>query len=86
MQADAIFSENEGIEDWSFDLIWESAARIGPEGWVAEVAIPFSQLRFPRTSAPQTWGFDVGRSWPRKSPLPRSSRRHGASGPWTMPS
>jgi len=65
VQADAIFSENEGIEDWSFDLIWESASKIGTDGWVAEVAIPFSQLRFPRTSAPQTWGFDVGRSWPR---------------------
>ena len=65
VQADAIFSENEGIEDFSFDLIWESAGRIGPDGWVAEVAIPFSQLRFPRTAGPQTWGFDVGRSWPR---------------------
>jgi len=65
VQADAIFSENEAIEDFSYDLIWESAAKIGPDGWVAEVAIPFSQLRFPRTAGPQTWGFDVGRSWPR---------------------
>jgi hypothetical protein len=65
VQADAIFSENEGIEDWSFDLIWASAAKIGAGGWTAEIAIPFSQLRFPRTAAPQTWGFDVGRSWPR---------------------
>jgi hypothetical protein len=65
VQADAINSENEGVEDWSFDLIWDSAAKIGPDGWVAEVAIPFSQLRFPRSTGPQTWGFDVGRSWPR---------------------
>jgi hypothetical protein len=65
VQADAIFSENEGIEDFSYDLIWESAAKIGPDGWVAEVAIPFSQLRFPREGGPQTWGFDVGRSYPR---------------------
>jgi len=65
VQADAIFSENEGIEDFSYDLIWESMARIGPDGWVAEVAIPFSQLRFPREGGPQTWGFDVGRSYPR---------------------
>jgi hypothetical protein len=65
VQADAIFSENEGIEDWSYDMIWESAARIGADGWVAEVAIPFSQLRFPREGGPQTWGFDVGRSYPR---------------------
>jgi hypothetical protein len=32
---------------------------------VAEVAIPFSQIRFPRQGGPQTWGFDVGRSYPR---------------------
>jgi len=65
VQADAIFSENEGVEDWSFDLIWDSAARITPQGWDVEIAIPFSQLRFPAGSEPQTWGFDVGRSWPR---------------------
>ncbi len=65
VQADAFNSETEGIEDWSFDLIWSSAARITSEGWDVEIAIPFSQLRFPHGSDPQTWGFDVGRSWPR---------------------
>jgi hypothetical protein len=65
VQADAIFSENEGIEDFSFDLIWSSAATIDDGGWSVEAAIPFSQLRFPRGDAPQTWGFDVGRSYPR---------------------
>lgn len=65
VQADAIFSENEGVEDFSYDLIWASAARITADGWVAEAAIPFAMLRFPRTSEPQTWGFDVGRSYPR---------------------
>src|SRR5688500_7039939 len=28
VQADAVFSENEGIEDFSFDMIWASAASI----------------------------------------------------------
>ncbi len=65
VQADAVFSENEGIEDFSFDMIWDSAGRITSEGYVVEIAIPFNQLRFPRTAAPQTWGFDVGRSYPR---------------------
>ncbi|HEX2643020.1 MAG TPA: carbohydrate binding family 9 domain-containing protein, partial [Thermoanaerobaculia bacterium] len=65
VQADAIFSENEGIEDFSFDMIWASAGRITAEGYVVEVAIPLNQIRFPRTSEPQTWGFDVGRSYPR---------------------
>ena len=65
VQADAIFSENEGVEDFSYDLIWASAAHITNDGWIAEAAIPFAMLRFPRTSEPQTWGFDVGRSYPR---------------------
>ncbi len=65
VQADALNSENEGIEDWSYDFLWSSAGRITADGYVVEVAIPFSQLRFPAGSEPQTWGFDVGRSYPR---------------------
>lgn len=65
VQADAVFGENEGIEDFSFDMIWDAAARITPEGYVVEIAIPLAQLRFPRTQAPQTWRIDVGRSYPR---------------------
>lgn len=65
VQADAVFSQNEGIEDWSFDMIWSSAGRIGEEGYVIEIAIPLNQIRFPRTAGAQTWGFDVGRSYPR---------------------
>lgn len=65
VQADALFSQNEGIEDFSFDMIWASAARITADGYVVEMAIPLSQIRFPRTAGPQTWGFDIGRSYPR---------------------
>lgn len=64
VQAEAIFSED-GIEDFSFDLIWDSAGKINDRGYVIEIAIPFDQLRFPRTEGAQTWGFDVGRSYPR---------------------
>jgi hypothetical protein len=42
------------------------------------MAIPFSSLRFPRASGPQTWGIDAARIWPRDEkrrfglvPLPR---------------
>jgi uncharacterized protein DUF5916/cellulose/xylan binding protein with CBM9 domain len=65
VQADAVFSQNEGIEDWSFDMIWASAGRITEEGYVVEIAVPMNQIRFPRTGGSQTWGFDVGRSRPR---------------------
>ena len=65
VQADANFSESEGYEDFSWDAIWESAGKITEWGYAVEVAIPFNQLRFPRTSDVQTWGFSAERSYPR---------------------
>lgn len=65
VQADAIFSDLEGIEDWSWDLIWDSRGRITTEGYEVEVAIPFNQIRFPRTTDIQTWGIEFFRSYPR---------------------
>ena len=65
VQADAIFSENEGVEDFSYDMIWASAGRITPDGYVVEIAIPLNQIRFPRSAGAQTWGFYVGRAYPR---------------------
>jgi Domain of unknown function (DUF5916)/Carbohydrate family 9 binding domain-like len=65
VQADAIFSELDGIEDWAWDAIWKSAGQVTSDGYVVEVAIPFNQLRFPRSEGALTWGFDVFRSYPR---------------------
>jgi hypothetical protein len=65
VQADANFSESEGYEDFSWDAIWNAAARITDWGWAVEVAIPLSQLRFHSSAGPQTWGFSAERSWPR---------------------
>ena len=67
VQADANFSESEGYEDFSWDAIWNAAAKITDWGWAAEVAIPLGQLRFRRSDGPQTWGFEAERSWPRDS-------------------
>ncbi len=61
VQADAIFSQIEFVEDFSWDIIWASAGRITNEGFVIEVAVPVNQLRFPRTDGPQTWGVELGR-------------------------
>lgn len=66
VQMDAIFSENEGFEDFSWDAIWDSSGRITEEGYQVEVAIPFKSLRFPRSAEPQTWGFMAFRSQPRE--------------------
>ena len=65
VQADANFSELEGYEDFSWDAIWNSAGMITEWGYAIEVAIPFHQLRFPRTAGVQTWGFSAERSYPR---------------------
>jgi hypothetical protein len=65
VQADANFSESEGYEDFSWDAIWDAAGKITDWGYAIEVAVPFNQLRFPRTSDVQTWGFSAGRSYPR---------------------
>lgn len=65
IQADAIFGELEGIEDLSWDIIWNSAGKITADGYSVEIAIPFNQIRFPNISGPQTWGFEAFRSYPR---------------------
>ncbi|MCF8381747.1 MAG: carbohydrate binding family 9 domain-containing protein [Bacteroidales bacterium] len=65
VQADAIFSEMDGIEDFSWDAIWESKGSINESGWVAEISIPFNQLRFPKKEEAQTWGIIAERSYPR---------------------
>lgn len=65
VQVDGIFSELDGIEDFSWDIIWSSEGRITEEGYVVEVALPFNQLRFPSSDEPQTWGVVAFRSWPR---------------------
>ena len=66
VQADAVFSEQDGYEDFSWDAIWSSAGRITADGFEVELAIPFHQLRFKRAPGRQTWGFSAERSWPRQ--------------------
>jgi len=76
VQADANFSEMEGYEDFSWDAIWDSAGKITDWGYAIEMAIPFNQLRFPRTAEKQTWGFSAERSWPRSVRHRMTSHRH----------
>jgi Domain of unknown function (DUF5916)/Carbohydrate family 9 binding domain-like len=72
VQMDMFNDDVGGNEDESWDAIWDSAGRIGAEGYVVEIAIPWSSLRFPRTEGEQTWGFDALRFYPR-------SQRHRIS-------
>jgi len=51
---------NDGWGDHSWDGIWESAARVDDKGWVCEIKIPLSQLRF-AARPDQSWGINVSR-------------------------
>ncbi len=62
---DLLFSSARG-EDITYDMIFETAARITEFGWVVEMAIPYTRLRFPGTEQ-QTWRVDFWRNRPRES-------------------
>ena len=51
-------------EDYSPDYFWDSAAQITAEGWVLEMRVPFSSLRY-KKSDPQTWNIMLYRNHPR---------------------
>jgi hypothetical protein len=79
IQADAVFNDANGNEDFSPDFYYDTAARITDEGWQAEVRIPLSSLRYPRAD-PQKWGIIIWRNYPRdfryaifSSPQPRGA-------------
>ena len=66
-------------EDNSPDFYWDSAARIGPDGWRLEIRVPLSTLRYDKAD-PRTWGILLYRNRPRdfryqmfSSRLPRDS-------------
>ena len=53
---------NDGLRgmDSGWDPVWEVATRVDSLGWVAEMRIPFSQLRFPDGER-QLWGINFRR-------------------------
>ena len=53
-------------EDPSWDPNWWVKTSFNSEGWIAEMKIPFSQVRFEKNSG-DVWGFDVGRVLYRKN-------------------
>jgi hypothetical protein len=53
-------------EDDSWDAIWDSAGKIGGDGYIVEIEIPLNQLRFPKVDGMQTWGVDLLRFYPRE--------------------
>ncbi len=68
-QIDTILYNDIG-EDPSWDGVWESAVRIVPDGWIAEVRVPFSQLRFPDKPV-HVWGLNITRHTTRNNETAR---------------
>jgi len=58
VQADAKISPTSYDNSW--DAVWKSAVKINNKGWVLEIAIPFSQLRFPDDN--KQWSINMARS------------------------
>ena len=66
----------------SWDAVWRSAVRHGPEGWTVEMRIPYTMLRFSDASV-QRWGINFRRIIPRLGEIddwvliPRADRSSG---------
>jgi hypothetical protein len=63
---DQMFTNDSGNGDSSWDPNWWVKTSINKEGWVAEMKIPFSQVRFDKNSG-EVWGLDVARILYRKN-------------------
>lgn len=48
-------------EDPSWDAVWRSEVTINSDGWIAEIEIPYSALRFPKKPV-QLWGINMARN------------------------
>ncbi len=78
-QADAVYNDNSGNEDFSPDFFYDTASQITADGWTAEMRIPLSSLRYPKKDE-NRWGILVWRNYPRdqryafhSSPIDRGS-------------
>jgi hypothetical protein len=57
---------NDSWFDDSWDGVWDWETRVDEHGWIVEMRIPFSQLRFNK-SEHYTWGIGLGRMIKRKN-------------------
>src|SRR6185436_5138786 len=80
VQIDTILYNDIG-EDVAWDGVWSSATKvIDGGGWIAEVRIPFSQLRFPDKPS-HVWGLNITRRTVRNNEWVRIvNTRKGESG------
>ena len=79
VQFDALVEGDDDDDSW--DAVWASGVRVTPQGWTAELRIPYSQLRF--SGDERSWGINFQREIPRLgeesfwSPFTREERNAG---------
>jgi hypothetical protein len=64
IRGDALF-RNVTEPYWEWEGIWQAAARVTENGWMAEMAIPFKTLSF--DPANETWGINFNRKIGRRN-------------------
>lgn len=64
VQGDCIMTDAIG-EDYSWDAVWISKAKITDKGWIVEMKIPYAALRFSGENK-QTWGINFFREIKRE--------------------
>ena len=64
VQGDCIMTDAIG-EDFSWDAVWISKAKITDKGWIVEMKIPYAALRFSKENK-QTWGINFFREIKRE--------------------
>lgn len=79
-QAEAVSSR--GRRDFGWNAVWESEVKIVDDGWIVEMKIPYSALRFSNQEV-QTWGiqfqrrFELDKSQYSWNPIDRSIGNEG---------
>ncbi|MEM7051533.1 MAG: DUF5916 domain-containing protein [Acidobacteriota bacterium] len=58
-RTDALIADEGEMNNFQWDGLWRVGTSRGPEGWIAEFAIPFSTLRFDPSL--DTWGLQIRR-------------------------
>ena len=60
VQMDAKVGEDSHHDDKTWDAVWESKTQVVENGWIVEIRIPYSALRFPKKDV-QRWGINFFR-------------------------
>lgn len=68
VKSDFLVTGDGAQEDESWDAVWHARVAVSSSGWTAEMAIPFTQLRF-GASHPRIWGLQVRRRLHRREEI-----------------